>query len=291
MKLVKCVLVMSIVALTVSATVTNVNESFNGTVVPDNWVIQGAKDGTFNTPGTPKTITDLLPGGQLLLTTTQKFQRASAFYTNAIWGFSSLDFTFEAEINVGAGADGVAIGWVNAHDVIDDPTKLLGGYGGYHGIPRGAPLYENIGYVEGLRSYSFAFDTYSNEVINGKTAFTDYESTFCMDNCPVTWKMVPNSLKDFYNDPTFFQNVGWVNVKLVCSNNLMTFTWPGGSYSWETPYENEFPCFMGVGAGTGGQNAQQSVRNVAISGTMVDIPEPAILGGIFALALFLLRKK
>jgi len=291
MELIKCVLVMSIVAFTVSATVTNVNESFSGTTVPDNWVVQGEKDGASAAPGTAKTVAELLPGGQLTLTTAGSYQRASAFFTNDIWGFSSLDFTIEAEINVGAGADGLALGWIDARDVLGEPAKLLGGYGGYHGIPRGAPEYEKIGYVEGLTSYSFAFDTYSNEYINSKTAVGDYEATFCMDNSPGTWKMVPNSLKDFYNHPAFFQNVGWVSVKLVCANDTMTFTWPGGSYSWETPYENEFPCFMGVGAGTGGQNAEQSVRNVAISGTMVDIPEPAILGGIFALVLFLLRKK
>lgn len=267
------------------------NEPFSSSNVPTGWLIQGEKNGPDKfTPGTPLTVYELLGNarGYLRMTTTNGgYQRASAFYTND-WVWSD-GWTMEAEFRCAPGADGMAFNWIgigtNGVSFLGSKNELLGGFGGFMGVPRGpVDTAYGLGYYTNVGGYSLQFDTYSNDFIQSK-AVSNYEMMCCRN--VRNWSSVPGSKFDFLGNTNFFvSSNAWLRFKLeqpMISNGFFRMMW-GPSYentcSWTIAGYTRYPAFFGVSAGAGGEQGLHDVRNFKLNGDVV--PEP---GAFLVLAL------
>lgn len=283
------VVLVSLLMLTAGFAAADLTESFGGSSTPSGWLIAGSDGTNANDPGVAMTDTDFFGhgGGYLRLTSTDQYERASAFWVNDL--FVGDQFTVEMEIRIGVthdgselpvpdGADGIGFTWVDAGS-IGSTADLLGGYGDYMGAPRGTNPGGGLGYVAGVDGYSFQFDHLQNsgELSQEFTALTDLSD----------WSAVGGL--DHTSDTGFFLNDGWQRVRLSMNGGTLTFdyNWNGTTYTstqtFAVPNFNDFVnngVYFGITGATGERRAYHEIRNFRLNALLV--PEP----GTMALLLF-----
>ena len=278
-----------------------IDQQFTNSTPPAGWIFQGLSNlaSQYDEGGVP--VHEFLTGGFLRLTTTEGgYQRSSGFYTSD-WTWSH-DWSMEGEFRCIPGADGLAFSWVcidGGMVASNTAYKLLGGPGGFLGVPRNSlavPLY-GCGAYAGVSGYSLQFDTYRDDFGGGKMPQDTNYATVRFRNLS-WWTDVPGSTSNFLGEPTFFVNCGWVNFRLVQEmigpTAHFTFLWGTNlenSYAWDDhSYSSNLPALFGVSAGCGGYQATHDVRMFRVYADIV--PEPGMAAAaILGFGLLVTKRK
>jgi len=219
-------------------------------------------------------------GGYLRLTSTDQYERASAFWVNDL--FVADQWTVEMEIRIGVshdgselpvpdGADGLAFTWIDA-STTSGGSELLGGYGDWMGTPRGSTPGGGLGYLAGVEGYSFQFDHLQNA---GEPSQEFVGAVDISD-----WSLVGGSL-DLVGDTGFYLNDGWQRVRLTMNGGALTFdyNWNGATYDnsqvFNIPNYQSFDGYFGITGATGERRAYHEIRNFRLDALLV--PEPGTM--------------
>ncbi len=297
-----------------------ISETFNGGTTPDGWSAHTYTGGSHTTLGTLRDDSFRFPNagddGYLRLTESSNYQHTTLINTQTTFN-TNKSFSFTADVRIsgsGGGADGLSFFWVSKASVdqvaasnsnVDGIQDISGGAGEWQGAPHGNNPSMPVGYYEGISGYSFEFDHYKN---SGEYV-DEYNHFIRLDD----WDHSAGSVAaaDRNSDDTFYWNNGWIRTHFNYDEDSETFSYylealegaEAGAVTATTTfsiaelatatdevgwYQGFDEAYFGIGAATGGLNAEHLVDNVEV------IPEPATAGIIaeFALIVFLwLRRR
>lgn len=279
-----------IIAILAAASIgcADIYEPFTGGATPGDWTIQGSDGSGMTDTGVAMGDNDFFgvggthsDGSYLRLTSTDQWERTSAFWTKDIHVSDNWTLTMDIRLGVThdgseitGGSDGLAFNWIDA-STVGSNADLLGGYGEWLGTTRGDFNNGDLGYVSGIEGYSFQFDHWNN-IPPGEFSqeFTDLIDIN-------DWSTLSGSAHSFVNDTNFFYNDGWQTVRLDNNNGNFTFYWDyngatfNSNYTWSVANMPTFDAYFGVTGSTGERRAFHEIRNFDLDAVLA--PEPGTM--------------